>query len=142
MNFDQAMSDIMDDPNAIIYIHDKEGRYVYVNDNYAQLLPFSRDQVLGKTNAELYGEKAARNWDMTDALTLASNSYTIIEENLFDKRIKKWRKFLSTKALITDDEGKQYLAGISVEVRDTNSLEYERRLAQFRARFLEALYSS
>lgn len=130
----------IDDPLAIIFIRElPSGRYVYVNDNYGVMLPFTREQVLGKTNRELYGAEVAQSWELTDMLTTASQTFTVTPENLFDKKTKKWRKFVSTKTLISDDAGQQFLAGISVEVKDKLAAEYETRLAFMRARFLELL---
>jgi len=129
----------LDDPTAIVYIRDDQGRYVYVNDNFGDMLPFTREQVLGKTNRELFGEEAAQSWEATDSLTTASGSHTVTEESLFDKRTKKWRKFISTKSILVDDDGVRYLAGISVEIKDRRALEYERRLANLRARLLRVI---
>lgn len=126
-----------DDPDAIIYIRDRLGRYVWVNDAYTRLLPQSREQVIGHTNRELFGEEAA-TWEVADALTVASDRFTVTEETLFDLRAKKHRRFVSTKTMV-DIEGQSYLAGISIEVKDDRAAGLERSLSLLRAQLLDAI---
>lgn len=126
-----------DDPDAIIYIRDLQGRYVWVNDAYTRLLPRTREQVIGRTNREVYGEEAAA-WEVADGLTMASDKFTVTEETHYDPRAKKYHRFVSTKTMI-DIEGAPYLAGISIEVKDNRAAHLEHELAEVRARLLDAI---
>lgn len=126
-----------DDPDAIIYIRDLQGRYVWVNDAYERLLPQTREQVIGRTNREVFGDEAA-NWEVADALTVASDRFTVTEETQLDPRTRKYRRFVSTKTMV-DIEGQSYLAGISIEVKDNRAASLEHDLSMLRAQLLDAI---
>lgn len=124
----------LNDPAAIIYVRDSEGRYVWVSDSYGDLLPFTREQVIGKTNRDLYGD-AARNWEVADSFARITSDYVTTAEDLYDTGRKRWRKFISTK-MIVKFHGAPYLVGISVEVKGPQAAEYERKLGALRAYLL------
>jgi PAS domain-containing protein len=109
----------VEDADAIIYLRDRQGRYVWVNDTYGRVLPFTRDQVIGHTNRDLYGE-AAQNWEIADGLVWASRSAMITREQLQIAGCGKWRDFVSTKLILAHADT-EYLVGVSVEVRSTSA---------------------
>jgi len=121
---------VLNYPAAIIYVRDADGRYVWVSDSFGDLLPFTREQVLGKTNRDLFGDAAA-NWEIADAFARVSLDFVTTPEDLYDKRTKKWRKFLSTK-LTVKYRGVPYLVGISVEIKGANAERYERIVGRLR----------
>jgi PAS domain-containing protein len=131
------LAETLNDPGAIVYVRDLDGRYVWVSDSYGTMLPFTREQVIGKTNRELYGE-AARNWEVADSFTQATSDFMTTAEDLYDARTKRWRKFVSTKLMLAFD-GAFYLVGISVEVKDAQGLAYEQRLGRLRAELIERM---
>lgn len=128
------LADLLNDAAAIIYVRDRDGRYVWVSDSYGASLPFTREQVIGKTNRELHGD-GARNWEVADAFAGATEDFVTTVEDLHDVRRKKWRKFVSTK-LVVKFEGVPYLVGISVEVKGAQAAAYEQRLGALRARLI------
>lgn len=127
---------LVSDERANIYVRDAEGRYVWVNANFIADLPVDPDQIIGRTNREIFGEQAARGWEIADGLATATNTFVITPEELYDRQRRKWRKFMSTKVIITV-AGERYLAGISIELLDDDAISYERKLAEFRARLIE-----
>ncbi len=127
---------IVNDDRAIIFVRDEQGRYVWVNDNFTADLPVDADQLIGRTNREIFGVDAARGWETADAVSLAGGSFVITPEELYDRQRRKWRKFMSTKVVVT--VGRQrYLAGVSIELLDESAVQYERKLAEFRAYLIE-----
>jgi PAS domain-containing protein len=132
-----ALVTLINDPAAIIYVRDEDGRYVWVSDSYGEQLPFTREQVIGKTNRDLFGE-AAGNWEVADSFSRVTNDYISTAEDLYDSRRKRWRKFISTKLMATF-AGEPYLVGISVEVKDAHAAAYEKRLGELRARLIERM---
>lgn len=129
---------VLNDPAAIVYVRDSDGRYVWVSDSYGRELPFTREQVIGKTNRDLFGEDAARNWEVADQFTMITSDFVTTAEDLYDKRRKRWRKFVSTKLMITV-EGAPFLVGISVEVKGRSAEAYEMHLGQLRAQLIEQM---
>ena len=134
-----ALVDLLNDPAAIIYVRDANGRYVWVSDSYGDQLPHTREQVIGKTNRDLFGE-AARNWEVADMVARATADYMTTAEDMYDARPgwRRWRKFVSTKLMIRI-AGVPYLVGISVEVRDAQAQRYEQRLGHLRAQLIERM---
>lgn len=133
----RRLADLINDPEAIIYVRDRDGRYVWVSDSYGEQLPFTREQVIGKTNRELHGD-AAQNWEVADAFARVTNDFITTAEGMFDRRTRRWRKFVSTK-LVVKIAGVPLLVGISVEVKDANAAAYEQKLGQLRARLIERM---
>lgn len=135
----EHLSAVVNDPNAIIYVRDQDGRYVWVSDSYGRELPYTREQVIGKTNRDLFGD-AARNWEIADGFARATQDFMTTAEDMYDPRprFKCWRKFVSTK-LIVRIHGVPYLVGISVEIKDANAMAYEHRLGEVRARLIERM---
>lgn len=128
----------LNDTAAIIYVRDAAGRYVWVSDSYGQLLPFTREQVIGKTNRELFGNDAARNWEVADSFAQITTDFVTTAEDLYDTRTRRWRKFISTKLVVKFHES-PYLVGISVEVNGPSAAAYELRLGRLRARLIEEM---
>lgn len=131
------LAEVINDPAAIIYVRDAHGRYVWVSDSYGRELPFTREQVLGKTNRELHGP-AAGNWEVADSFAMITNDFVTTAEDMYDVKRRRWRKFVSTK-LVIKTLGVPYLVGISVEVADAHAVAYERRLGELRARIIEQM---
>ncbi len=127
----------VNDPRAILYVRDAEGRYVWVNDAYDTGLPMGRVQVIGKTNRDLYGEQAA-NWEIADRFVAATSDFIVTVEELHDTRRKKWRRFVSTK-LCAQFQGKPYMLGISIEITDPHAHRYQHTLGELRARLIARL---
>lgn len=134
-----ALDEVINDPAAIIYVRDPDGRYVWVSDSYGEHLPFTREQVLGRTNRDLFGD-GAKAWEVADTLTRLNRDFMVTCEDMWDARVgwKRWRKFVSTKLMISID-AVLYLVGISVEVRDVHAERYEQHLGHLRARIIERM---
>ncbi len=135
----ENLTALLNDPAAVIYVRDADGRYVWVSDSYGQHLPYTREQVLGKTNRDLHGD-AARNWEVADSLTRLTSAFIITAEDMYDERAgwRRWRKFVSTKLMVRI-AGLPYLVGISVEVRDAHAQQYEQQLGRLRAQLIERM---
>lgn len=127
---------IVADDRAIIYVRDLDGRYLWVNDVFRREVPVDMDNLMGRTNRELFGEDAARNWESGDAMAIAAATFVITPEELYDTQRRRWRKFLSTKDTINVGD-QRFLVGVSIELLDADAEQYERRLAEFRARLIE-----
>jgi PAS domain-containing protein len=135
----ESLTSVINDAAAIIYVRDADGRYVWVSDSYGEQLPHTREQVLGKSNRDLFGE-AARNWEVADLVARATSDFLTTAEDMYDARpgYRRWRKFVSTKLMATI-AGIPYLVGISVEVRDAEAQRYEHRLARLRVQVIERM---
>lgn len=59
---EQRLKDILNYAPILVYINDLEGRYIFVNKEFERLMELSADEVINKTDAELFPrERAERN---------------------------------------------------------------------------------
>jgi PAS domain-containing protein len=93
----------INDPMAIVYVRNAEGRYVWVSDSYGEQLPYSREQVIGRTNRELHGA-AAMNWEVADAFARGiSVEVRDSHAQLYEQRLGQLRARLMERMGLDDD---------------------------------------
>lgn len=127
---------ILDLAPAVIYLKDKQGRYTFVNRHFELLSGFSAEQVLGKTDRELFPESVATNSYNNDRKVLDSGTPLEIEE--FGPVDGQLHTFISAKFPIYDaDEDIAELCGISTDI--TQRKEAERSLKESEERFRVAM---
>ena len=65
---------------AVMFVKDREGRYRFVNPQFLQRFGLRREQVMGRTDAELFPQVQAAVFSSNDALVLASGAPVQFEE--------------------------------------------------------------
>ncbi len=65
---------------AVVYLKDRQGRYLLVNSRFADLLGRSQDQVRGRADAEVFPPYVARQFQNNDGQVLASGQPRQFEE--------------------------------------------------------------
>jgi len=109
------LQDIVDNSSALIYVKDRDGRYLLVNRHFEQRFGFARDDVLGKTDFDLFPPEAARNYRLHDREVLATGRAQEVEEPAMEVD----GSWLSIKFPLRDESGKPYaLGGISTDITD------------------------
>lgn len=112
---------IFDNSSAIIHVKDLEGRFLLVNRSFELVTGLSARDVLGKTSFDLFPNNA-RAYDSVDHQVIESGCDLETEEVLTTKHGD--RIFLTTKSLLSDEEGKPYaLFGISTEITERRRAE-------------------
>ena len=71
---------IMDNCPALVFLKDREGRYLYVNSRFEVLARLPPQQVLGKTDFELFSQKQAAVFRANDLKVLETGSASAFEE--------------------------------------------------------------
>ncbi len=117
-----------------IFAKDLAGRYVFYNRAASEEVGRPRDEVLGRTDVELFGAAAAEQLVANDALALQQTSARIFEENILTPGGERTK--LSTKGPLHDAEGR--LLGVFGVARDIT----ENRRAERALRDSEAHYRS
>jgi PAS domain S-box-containing protein len=108
-----------------VFVKDRAGRYVLINDAGAQAFGREVDDVIGATDAELLDPGAAAEIMARDDEVM-SGGETIISEDTVGSQV-----FLSTKVPYRDDQGElQGLIGIAHDVTERRRLEAELQQAQ------------
>jgi len=63
------VDEVIDNAPTGIYIKDPEGKYLYVNKHYEDAIGIPRDEILGRTDLDLYPPEAATAYGRDDLLS-------------------------------------------------------------------------
>lgn len=116
----------MDYSPAFVYMKDGDGRYVYVNQRFVESLGISREDILGKTDDELWLVESSRKSKEADERVL-ENRETVKTVEIV-QRPDGPHELLTLKFPIVDFSGEcALLGGVSIDVSDIR--RYEQALA-------------
>jgi PAS domain S-box-containing protein len=76
----ERLQDIIDNTTAVIYLKDKDGRYLLVNDRFEMLYDISRQEAIGKTDHDLFPAETADAFRANDLKVLATGIALDVEE--------------------------------------------------------------
>jgi len=115
---------LLENTTAHIYIKDLEGRYTLVNDQFADRLGRSRDEVIGRTDREIQDDDIAAEVRANDQAALERGEPIETEESAVwdgDRRI-----YYSVKAPIYDANGEpKAVCGVSSDITELKAHERE-----------------
>jgi diguanylate cyclase (GGDEF)-like protein/PAS domain S-box-containing protein len=88
---------ILDNSPYLIWLKDLDGRFISVNRAFFQTTGLaSIDEVLGKTDFEIWPEDLAKKYRADDAKVISTRSQLITEEILMDNGVKHWVETIKT----------------------------------------------
>ncbi|MDX1976503.1 MAG: PAS domain-containing protein [Pseudanabaenaceae cyanobacterium bins.68] len=120
----------LDNSTAGIYIKDLEGRYLWVNQKCREASGLTTEQILGRTDFDLFPELIAKQFAINDQIAMVSSTAIQIKESVTTQ--EGVRTFLATKFRLVNASGiPNAIAGISVDI--TAQVEIEQNLRQSRA---------
>lgn len=114
---------LVSNSSIMVVVLDQDLRYVYVNNAHFKVSGLTKEQALGKTNAEIFGESFSRSWDDADRRALSTDRY-IIEPNEWRDRTGTLRKFISTRMRVTIDDAPHVIAIVS-EIKGNSPSDFE-----------------
>lgn len=126
---EEQLTTILDNLKAHVYIKDINATYTYVNHDLCDYVGKSREEIIGHTDVEVFGEKAAQRFRKADdeVFNYRQNKATI--EKSRDFKTGKKRYFWSVKVPLINDWGNPYaLLGISTDVTEQKRLEKQLRV--------------
>ncbi|MCG8619747.1 MAG: PAS domain-containing protein, partial [Desulfobacterales bacterium] len=107
---------------SVIYIKDLEGRYLRINRQFEKLSGLSSEQVIGKTDFELFPHDVALNATTNDRLALETRKPVELKE--FGPVDGNIHTFFSIKYPLVDPEGNLYgVCGISTDINAHEEME-------------------
>ena len=77
---------VLENSAASIYAKRKDGRYTYLNHEMEVLCNVTREQVLGKTDFEVFPREIAQQWRTNDLRSMATGELTVAEETIDSPR--------------------------------------------------------
>ena len=117
---------ILETTSSVIYLKDIEGHYLLVNQQYLELLRMKEEDVLGKSDRDLFPQEIADIFAANDRSVRVARSVLQFEESALMGN--SLRTYISTKAPLIDEEGEVYaVCGISTDISQQKHTEAELR---------------
>ncbi len=121
----QLLRGIIDNTTAVVYVKDPAGRYLLVNHQYETLFGFDKEQIIGRTDHDLFPQEIANAFRQNDLKVLGARTALEWEEVAPHK--DGLHTYLSLKFPIFDSAGVPYaVCGISTDITGRKRAEEER----------------
>ncbi len=99
----------------VVYVKDREGRYVLVNSRFEELFGVSSEEIRGKTDYEIVSKEAADEFRKNDLQVLRDGKYMQVEERVVHNGAA--HTYLSVKFPVYDETGAvNGVCGISTNI--------------------------
>ncbi len=121
---------------AYAWIKDDRGRYVFVNEAFAKVTATPLDQVLGKTDEELFGVETAAEFREHDRFAVKNPVGLTTIEHLTDNSGSRRHYLVSKFPMPSGFEQETYVGGVAID--DTERARAEDRLQQATEKLREA----
>jgi len=124
----QLLESVLENSPAVIYAKRTDGRYTYINREWERVCDLRREQVIGRTDHDLFPPEIAEQFRANDLAVLQTGRLTESEERVGTP----WGEqlFLSKKVpLISVDGYVEGLCGISTNITDQRRNEFDLREA-------------
>ena len=120
---------IMDNSPAVIYTKDVDGRYLFINNKFETLFKVSRENIVGKTDYDIFPKEHADIFRENDLAVIASKKTVETEE--IAPHDDGPHSYISNKFPLFDDEGNIYaVCGISTDITERIKANEQLRHAQ------------
>jgi PAS domain S-box-containing protein len=126
---EKRLQDMADNVNTLIYLKSADGRYILINRHYERVLGEGREDVVGKTDFDLWPAEIATAYRSADQQVLAAGVPMEFEEPIPTDGV--WGMWLSLKFPLFDEDGVAYaVGGISTDISGRNRAEMAIREAR------------
>lgn len=113
---------ILDNTTAVIYLKDTEGRYILVNRQFEELFHISREQVVAKTDYDLFPRMMAEAFQANDRRVLETRTPLQFEE--VAPQQDELHTYISLKFPLCDATGApSAVCGISTDITERKQME-------------------
>lgn len=113
---------ILEQTSASVYMKDIEGRYIFANKRYREILNITEKQLIGKTDYDLFPQDVADNLAKNDRIVMEKGKPLDFEETVIVNNQEYC--CLSTKAPLLDSEWILFgICGISMDITERKNAE-------------------
>lgn len=126
---EERLRAILDNTTSVVFLKDLQGRYLLVNSEYEKRQGYSCEQVVGKTDYELYPKELADVIHSNDQAALQAGRPLEFEEKVPSEG--GLRTYIAVKFVLRNPVGEPYaVAGIATDISERLRLEREAARAQ------------
>lgn len=119
---EEQVQAILDNSPAVIYLKDLQGRFLLINRTFEKLLKRDRQQVIGKTDADIVPPEVVAEFAKQDRAILATGR-ALHWEDVFPHE-DGWHHYLTVKFPLRDSRGLPYaICGMSTDITDRKRAE-------------------
>jgi PAS domain S-box-containing protein len=122
----RMLQEILDRSTAVIYVKDTAGRYLLINSHYERLFGVSNDQIVGKTDYDVFPAEIVGPLRANDERVMATGESLHFEEVV--PQDGGYHTYVSVKFPLRDERGAIYaVCGISTDITERRAMEEELR---------------
>jgi PAS domain S-box-containing protein len=126
---EERLQAIIDNAPTVIYLKDPQGKFILINSRFEKLFHITREEIIGKTDYDIFPEKAANAMRENDQKILDADEAVEFEELV--PHDDGQHTYISIKFPIRDASGVPYgVCGISTDITDRRKLEAQLQQAQ------------
>jgi PAS domain S-box-containing protein len=130
---EELLRSVINNATAPIYAKQADGRYQMVNARFEQLFHLTSDQILGKTDYDLFSKEIADAFRANDRWVITNGRPLEVEE--YAPHPDGLHTYLSIKVPIRDQAGRvSAMCGISTDITDRKRSEAQLRVSEERLR--------
>ncbi|MBF0240716.1 MAG: response regulator, partial [SAR324 cluster bacterium] len=138
---EQRLRAIIDNTPSLIFLKDKDLRFMMVNKSYETLFHTTQEYLSGKTVYELFPPDVAEIFQKNDHLILRDKQPMVFEEEVIDGNVIN--TYLTTRFPLINNQGEIYaLCGIATDITERKHQENELRDARDKAESMNRLKTS
>ena len=116
---------ILDNSTTVIYLKDVQGKYLFINSRYEELFHILRDEIVGKTDRDIFPLQIADDLQANDRKVLDRGKVVEFEEEV-PQPGGDVRTYISVKFPLRNSEGIIYgICGISTDITQRKQMEEE-----------------
>lgn len=121
---------VLEQTQAVVYIKDLDGRYIYVNSQHLRIFNLEEKDVIGRTDFEIFPRHIAAEFHHNDQKVFKSATHIETEEIAIHSD-QSAHTYISLKFPLKDSTGELYgLCGISTDVTERRRTERELNAAK------------
>ncbi|HEY0881614.1 MAG TPA: PAS domain S-box protein, partial [Archangium sp.] len=113
---------------VIAWMKDEQGRYTFASDNMIKRFGFTRERMIGRSDAELWPEAVVAQFRQTDSRSLDTNAAVEFVQKLPNPD-GTWSSWLAHKFIFHRADGQPLVGGLAVDITRLEQAEVARRVA-------------
>jgi len=124
----QQLMTLIDSIQSVIFLKDKDGKHLLVNNFYEKVTGIRRNEIIGKTDLEVMPDEVANHIMAQDAMVIKNKIDITYEEEVPDRN-GNIKHYLTTKVPLIGENGEVYgMCGIATDI--TERKNFEKTLAE------------